>query len=203
MRVSERVQVARFLPVEACVVAPARMATSAVATLVKFNRLHESQYASDKLIKTVGFAAGFISSLLSRGMCGVCGVWVCASLCVPCRLVRSECGMPPAPLVDWPPLMSARTAWLTRSHITAHHLHDTRSLTLRHCSRHHDQPPPILCASHMWGYVCRQPTGRRSVRTEPRACGRLEAGRFNHRRSQFASANRLTRWPCGIVKLWP
>jgi hypothetical protein len=48
------------------------MATSAVATLVKFNRLHESQYASDKLIKTVGFAAGFISSLLSRGMCGVC-----------------------------------------------------------------------------------------------------------------------------------
>ena len=50
------------------------MATSAVATLVKFNRLHESQYASDKLIKTVGFAAGFISSLLSRGMCGMCGV---------------------------------------------------------------------------------------------------------------------------------
>eukprot|EP00037_Helgoeca_nana_P023788 m.247628 g.247628 ORF g.247628 m.247628 type:complete len:162 (-) comp26455_c1_seq4:2931-3416(-) len=37
-----------------------------MAGLVKFNRLHEQQYASDKLVKTVGFAAGFVAAMRQR-----------------------------------------------------------------------------------------------------------------------------------------
>jgi hypothetical protein len=40
-----------------------------MAGLVKFNRLHEQQYASDKLVKTVGFAAGFVAAMRQRGEC--------------------------------------------------------------------------------------------------------------------------------------
>jgi hypothetical protein len=131
-------------------------------------------------------------------------VWVCASsLCVPCRLVRSECGMPPAPLVDWPPLMSARTAWLTRSHITAHPLHNTWSLTLRHCARYHDQPPPILCASHMWGtcVINRWADARYGPNHELAVGLRQVGSTMAARNSHLPTASRAVA--CGIVKLWP